>query len=355
MDKDSAPELEIGERPVSADEKEQIELSNLRVSEPKIPWSRYFARTLDVSILATVLLTSSLLISPYVSLPLSLYLYTTDNRLLLLFLLPIVMVLNAIIITMFGNSLGKKIFGIQAVNVQAHEPFTFQENLAREFRVWGRGMALGIPILNFFTMIPAYKRVAGGKPTAYDEGIASVRPYADSTGRRTFGFIVAALVLVAILASNTIDKQNLERTSRPYTWINPKTSLSTTIPSGWESSTIAGPSGGVLYAFTNLKTGVVAFLAVETSDQLTLVSYAAALEASLSKTMDFVDDWSRYDLPEVWKRKATMKDGNHPAELFLRQIDSSFWRVVYVDQISKNRDADNPELTKALFASVGVK
>jgi hypothetical protein len=282
--------------------------------------------------------------------------YTADNRLLMLFALPFVMVLNAIIITMFGNSLGKKIFGIHAVNVQAHQPFTFAENIAREFRVWGRGMALGIPILNFFTMIPAYKRVAGGQPTLYDEGIASVRTYADNAGRRTFGFIVTALVLIAILASNTIEKQNLERTSRPYTWINPKTSLSTTIPSGWESSTIPGPSGGgVLYAFTNLKTGVVAFLAVETSDQFTLVSYADALESSLSKTMNFVDDWSRYDLPEVWKRNAAMKDGNHPAELFLRQVGSSFWRVVYVDQLSKSQDVDDPELTRALFASVGAK
>src|SRR5690606_130819 len=97
-------------------------------------------------------------------------------------------------------------------------------------------------------------------------------------------------------------KQNLERTSRPYAWINPKTSLSTTIPGGWESYTLPNPDGhgGVLYGFTNLKTGVVAFLAVETSEDLTLVSYANALEASLSKTMSFDDDWSRYDLPDVW-------------------------------------------------------
>lgn len=353
---DAVLHLEIDERPVSALERQQIDLSNLRVSEPRIPWTRCFARTFDISVLGTVLITSTLLISSYVSLPFSLYIYTADNRLLTLFALPFVMVLNAIIITVFGNSLGKKIFGIHAVNVQSHNRFSFQENLARELRVWGRGMALGIPILNFFTMIPAYKRVAGGRPTLYDEGLASVRPYADNTGRRIFGFLVTTLVLIAILASNTIDKDNLERTSRPYTWINPKTSLSTTIPGGWDSYTLPGPSGtGVLYGFTNLKTGVVALLAVETSEDLTLVAYADALESSLSKTMNFVDDWARYDLPNVWKRNATMKDGNYPAALLLRQVGSSFWRVVYVDQVSKSRYVENPEMTKALFASVGVK
>jgi hypothetical protein len=101
---------------------------------------------------------------------------------------------------------------------------------------------------------------------------------------------------------------------------------------------------------------VVAFLAVETSAEHTLVSYADALEASLSRTMNF-DDWTRYDLPGVWKRTATMKEGNHPAALLLRQMDTSFWRVVYVDQVGtdRNRAVENPELTRALFASVGVK
>jgi hypothetical protein len=92
-----------------------------------------------------------------------------------------------------------------------------------------------------------------------------------------------------------------------------------------------GPDG-TLYAFTNLDTGVVAFLAVETFAQHTLVSYADALETSLSKTMN-LDDWSRYDLPEVWKRNATMKEGNHPAALLLWQVDTSFWRLAYVDQL----------------------
>ncbi|MEP9396678.1 hypothetical protein [Mesorhizobium sp. KR2-14] len=120
------------------------------------------------------------------------------------------------------------------------------------------------------------------------------------------------------------------------------------------SETMPGPDGGTLYAFTNLQTGVVAIFAVETSTQHTLVSYADALEVSLSKTMNF-EEWSRYDLPEVWQRNATMKEGNHPAALLLRKIDQSFWRVVYVDQLGKGRKVENPALTRALFATVGVK
>ena len=151
------------------------------------------------------------------------------------------------------------------------------------------------------------------------------------------------------MASNTIAKQKLEQVSRPYAWTNPETNLKTTIPGGWEYSTVPGPDG-TLHAFTNLKTGVVAFLAVETLAQFTLVSYADALETSLSKTMNF-DDWSRYDLPEVWKRNATMKEGNHPAALLLWQVDTSFWRLVYVDQLG-SREVEDPDLTRALFASV---
>lgn len=339
----------------SEEERNQIRLSNLRMSEPPIPWTRYFARTFDVSVLGTVLLTIAFVATPYVSPELFLAMYTADPRALLFFALPIVLVLNGVIITVFGNSPGKKLFGIHAINVQADRPFTLSENVARELRVWVRGLALGIPFVNFFTMIPAFRRVNDGKPTVYDEGIASVRPYSDSPVRRTVGMVLTLLILVGIVASNAIDKQNLERVSRPYSWTNPVTNMRTTIPGGWENETMPGPDGA-LYSFTNLKTGVVAFLAVETSAEHTLVSYADALEASLSRTMTF-DDWSRYDLPEVWKRTGTMKEGNHPAALLLRQVDTSFWRVVYVDQIGtgSRRDVENPDLTRALFASVGVQ
>ena len=139
----------------SVKDREQIKLSNLRTSEPRIPWSRYFARMLDVSVLCSLILILSIVVSPYISPSLYLALYTSDERALVLVALPFVMVVNAIIITIFGNSLGKKIFGIHAVNVQADRPFTFMENIARELRVWARGLALGIPIVNFFTMIPA--------------------------------------------------------------------------------------------------------------------------------------------------------------------------------------------------------
>lgn len=48
-------------------EKEQIRRSNLRMSEPPMPWTRYFARSFDVSVLGTVLLTIAFVATPYVS------------------------------------------------------------------------------------------------------------------------------------------------------------------------------------------------------------------------------------------------------------------------------------------------
>lgn len=350
---ESVPEPDA--KDASDTEKEQIKLSNLRMSEPRIPWTRYFARTFDVSVLGTVLLTIAFIGSSYMSPKLYLSIYVADPRALLFFMLPVVMVFNGIIIAVFGNSPGKKLFGIRAVNVQADRSFTLTENIARELRVWMRGLALGIPFVNFFTMIPAFRRVKDGKPTAYDEGIASVRPYSDNPVRRTAGMIVTIMILVGIVASNAVDKRNLERVSRPYSWTNPMTNIATRIPGGWESETMQGPDG-VLYSFTNLKTGVVVFLAVETSNDHTLVSYANALETSLSRTMTF-NDWTRYDLPEVWKRTGTMKDGNHPAALLLTRLGTSFWRVVYVDQIGAtgSRDVEKRDLTRALFASIGIR
>ncbi|WP_109369336.1 RDD family protein [Ochrobactrum soli] len=331
-------------------------LSTTSTIEPPIPWLRYFARILDISILATILISAAIIISAYVSMPIFVKIYSTDARVLTLISLPFVMILNAIIITIFGNSIGKKIFGIHVVNLRSNKPFTLVENIARELRVWVKGMALGLPFISFFTLIPECNRVSKGKPASYDEGIASVRPYSDSSLRRLFGIAITISVLALILYSNNIEKQNLAKLSMPHEWVNPKTQLSTTIPKGWESDTVKGQgSAGDLYMFTNMDTGIIALLAVETMDNTSLSTYANALEKSLSTNMRFDSDWAEYTIPKVWGRSALMREGDYPAELLLTRVGSSFWRVVYVDQVSKKRKVGNPELTRALFNSVGVK
>lgn len=324
--------------------------------QPKLagPWTRYFARSLDLSIIATILMTAAFLVLPYVSPALYLQAYAADARVLFLLALPFAHIVNVIIITLFGNSLGKAIFAIKAMPLDGRAKFTFRENLGREFRVWTEGLALGIPIVNFFTMVPAYRKVAAGEPAPYDLRKAMVRSFSDNKVRRTIGMLLAAAVFLLIAFSNALDKMALEDLAEPTSWRNPQTQITTTIPGNWQYELVPGPDGASLYGFTNLKTGVVALLGVETAANLDLQAYSDALKSGLASSTS-LGAWQMSSIPSVWKASGQMSPDGYPSTIYVTQLGTSFWRIVYVDQLNKGaREIVEPQMTDSLLRSVGL-
>lgn len=324
---------------------------------PKLagPWTRYFARSLDVSVLATILMTCTFLLLPYVSPALYLQAYSADPRALLLLTLPFALLLNAMVITLFGNSLGKALFAIKAMPLDGREKFSFLENTSREMRVWAQGLALGIPLLNLFTMIPAFRRVAVGEPAAYDLRIAMVRSFSESKIRRTIGMLISGGVFLLITMSNVMDKVALEDPAQPTNWRNPVTQTITRIPGNWQYEVVKAPDGATLYGFTNLKTGIVALLGVESAPNLDLQTYATALKSALASTTS-LGNWSISSLPGVWKASGAMTAEGYPSTIYVTQLGTSFWRIVYIDQITRGpREIVENQMTSALLKSIGAQ
>jgi len=318
------------------------------------PWTRYFARSIDLSIIATVLLTLIYWVLPTINPQLLLQIDLIDGRVLFFILLPAALVINAIIITLAGNSLGKAIFAIRAEPIAGSTRFGFGGNLAREFRVWLQGMALGIPVLNFFTMVPAFRAVLRGAPTSYDIGRATVRSYSDNRLRRTLAMLFALALYVGFAALNVMDRAAIQSLERPISWTNPTTQLATTIPAGWQYEPATGADGAPLHGFANVATGRAAFLGLETADNMDMATYAAALSQGMSRTIT-LGDWSMSNLPGVWTASGQLKSNSAPATVYAAQAGSQFWRIVYVDQFSTTpRVIAEPEMTAALFRSAGV-
>lgn len=318
------------------------------------PWSRYFARSIDISIIATVLLTGFYWVLPAVNLQLYLQLYFVDIRALVVLAMPVTLLVNAIIITLTGNSLGKAIFGIRAEPVDGRARFGFGGNLMREVRVWAQGLALGIPVLNFFTMIPAYRAVLRGAPAPYDTGLATVRAYSDSRLRRALGILLALALYVAITAINAVDKRAIEALALPSTWINPITQIAVSIPPGWDYEAIP-TANGTVYGFTNMKTGVAAILSGETLPAgMDMASYTAATSQSLAP-LTTLGAWTASGTPELWMASGQMTQGSYPSTVYIAQNGAEVWRVLYFDQLTTTpRVIVEPEMTAALFRSAGI-
>lgn len=342
------------------------------------PWTRFFARSIDLIIIVLLLPTGLYFGLSFISPQLATRVMALDTRTMALLLLPLAFFTNAIIITLFGNSLGKAIFAIRTEPDDPDRRFGWGGNIIREFRVWFQGMALGIPLLSFFTMIPAFRRVLRGAPTTYDLGRASVRAYSQSRLRRTLGMVLALLLYVGVAALAAVDSSGILNNSRtrsapapvsqpapsfsqsdseaagPASWTNPTTRLTTTIPVGWRYELATGPDGAPLHTFLNEATQRAAFLGLETPGNMDMATYTAALAEGLGRTMT-LSDWTLSNLPGVWMASGQFRTSGSRATVYAVQIGAQFWRIVYIDQlaITPGQIAE-PELTAALFRSVGI-
>jgi len=321
-------------------------------------------------IIITLLLPTALYLGLRLASPqLSAKMLSPDAPAMGLLLLPLAFLANAIIITLFGNSLGKALFAIRAEPNDPDRHFGWGSNIVREFRVWFQGMALYIPLLSLFTMIPAFRRVLRGAPTTYDLGRVSVRAYSQSRLRRTLGMLFALLLHVGVAALGALDPvmrfsggpprsdtgPSAANAGLPPTmWTNPTTQLATTIPAGWQYEPATGADGAPLHGFAHATTGRAAFFGVETADDMDMATYAAALAQGMGRTIP-LGDWSMSNLPGVWMASGQLLSTGARATVYAAQTGNQFWRIVYVDQFSTTPgQIAEPELTVALFRSVGI-
>lgn len=135
------------------------------------PWSRWFARSLDI-------LVGTAVASPLIGwlfqwawtieqVPLRLAAYV-------FLITPIPLIVDAVIVGLFGNSLGKALLNIRVlykVSVDRTEvlsPIGFEDAVLRNFNIWVKGYWLSVPILVIIPQFLAYLRVSEGKPAAWD-------------------------------------------------------------------------------------------------------------------------------------------------------------------------------------------
>lgn len=112
-------------------------------------------------------------------------------------LLPIALMLDATLYRIFGNTPGKALLGLR-VEQPDGSPLSYGQYLGRNFSMWLRGLALGIPIVGLFTMARQANRLAMGQPASYDEPAGySVHAVPINLARK-IGFGIAFVGLLAV-------------------------------------------------------------------------------------------------------------------------------------------------------------
>ena len=350
-------------------------------------WARFWARNFDVTwetivvafVLAFFLTSATPWFGQWISEP-------GADSLFGILCIPLAMVLDALIYKIFGNTPGKALCGLKVGTLRG-EPLRLDDYLLRNLAVWGRGLALGIPVIGWGTMIYQSRRIAKGLPASYDESSGHrVRPV-PAGWIRNFCFVVSWFVLLAGIASlNTIGtpavrtsvksapakvesempmqaasepvppSQRQPQVPQPYQWTNPDTNLYVDVASQWTYKKDLDQSGSAVHMFMDNANNSVVVFSHEVFPQASLKQYVEAFREANVNAMLFNgrQTFAQKQGKPVWYGSGVMADDkNLRINVEIRQVGTSFWRLVSVQSIPYDiTEAQNRDLGELLWLTV---
>ena len=320
------------------------------------PWSRCCARLFDLTLLAVVIV---FLIEAFLpALSMEAFLLYANAR-------PFVtgsgivasaFALNALVLTAFGNSPGKALFGLRAVPLDGAGRFGFAGHAAREFRVWVFGAGIGIPVVALVTMARNYREVGAGRPASYDRRHARMEARPIGETRRTVAMISVAGLSLAAVALVVWGEPYERRIAAARMWANPVSGLSATLPAGWIAAAATRDDGVRLFTFTAFDRSKTVYLAVEEdAGGLTLGRYAELVARNAAASATLIGRWRRVEIegaPMLRRDGWTSRTGR-PVTLLLAKHGNRFWRLIVMGrQPDDHGNAEALPLVKALVATL---
>lgn len=277
------------------------------------------------------------------------------SHLLGLACLPLAMVLDAGIHTICGNTPGKALLGLRVGDARAESP-GFMPCLRRNMAVWVKGLALGLPIVNLFTLGYQHGRVKKERVASYDVRTGlRVRAGALPLWRRgVFATLFLALFVVVLGLQETdrqFDRKILHaRQSPTFSWQNAITNISVDVSSSWTYHPKTGDKGDGYATFTEPSGHAAVIFAEEVLRGADLHPYVRAFRAGNAGKMDFDDDGAYRQIGKLpaWALTGVLTKENSRVQVEIVKQGDRFWRTVVVqtepyaysdEMVGKLRDA----------------
>ncbi|RWP23071.1 RDD family protein [Mesorhizobium sp.] len=310
------------------------------------PWIRFFARCLDIW-LATIVVTLSLGVVLTLYFPSAmLALNGTNEQVLGLVLLPLIMILLALFAASFGNTVGKAIFGIKVRNLTDRGSLVYF--LKREMRVWTEGLAIGIPFIALFTQGSQFRKVSAGQPASYDVGRGRVEARPTSAFRKLLGVLtLVALVggyVSFILYSEEQGRQDLQS----FSWRNPITQKTTLFAGVWHPKDIEAKGGDLFYfSADSLLTEALFGHEKLGASGIDPQAYATAIQQAISENFTVATDWQPVTVrgrPALRAYGSSRTDASVDFQVTIAIDGEDAWRTLV---FARGRKVDDTPLGRA--------
>lgn len=183
--------------------------SDIRIEA--LPWPRFWSRLFDLLI---YILPLSFLIGYFFPnfVMHSAFQDGGGSLLLSIVILPFALVIDAIVVSLLGNSLGRWLIGIKVATSQ-FEQLDFWTALQRNLQIYVKGLALGIPLISLIVYSSNYSKIKNGEQTAWDRDL-DTRVY-DVSSNLTRTLVVATVYLVLNIGLNVYDRIATQQSSQP--------------------------------------------------------------------------------------------------------------------------------------------
>lgn len=155
---------------------------------PAGPWSRYFARILDLALEIFIVgfAMAAIEVDPFANVrPAGLADFLSG-----LVVTPLALLIDAVVMALLGTTPGKALFGIR---VRAFgRKLSFGQAILRNLGMWLFGLGLGIPIVTVVTTIVSARKLWAGGDVAWDDfGSFEVTQDGVGNGRIALGIVLS--------------------------------------------------------------------------------------------------------------------------------------------------------------------
>lgn len=162
------------------------------------PWLRYWAKLVDVWLWIIVLGFLCGVVFPRWSVE-------TNESLVGFILLLCTVPIHALLLSVFGTTVGKALFNIKVTH--KGQKLTFGQAVGREALVYVKGFGLGIPIVALFTQIAAFNDLKATGSSSWDRDNGNIVTHKDPSVAGVAGAVAILCIALAIMLIGTMAGQ----------------------------------------------------------------------------------------------------------------------------------------------------
>jgi uncharacterized RDD family membrane protein YckC len=163
------------------------------------PWRRFWARFLDTGIHVFPVAIAFEIVSPgFATKTMEKY----GEYVLNVNYLPFVLILEVLVLSIFGSTLGKYLLNIDLISNDGSR-VSFGSATVRGFSLWIKGLAFGLPLANMITAVAAASKIRKDGNAAWDNDSKINIEYRPLSMTKT---ALAVLLIAALIAFNAVAK-----------------------------------------------------------------------------------------------------------------------------------------------------